>query len=218
MLPLVICVFLAAQPIVQLILGDKFAQAAPLLQLLSLLWGVTFFSVLCNKVLNASNHQTLAAIAVAICLALNLLLDFILIPLFGYMGAAVATLAAEGVLLLVAFRFVSTHVCGVTLRRVVPKPLAAALTAMLSGPSAYGSQPCQPSLALTGATSGRRPTAWDAGGLRTDFPWVWGQEQILPKIQFFVADKGLLACSMRSSVRLAGRGDRTEDPTKPNRA
>lgn len=131
-LPLTLVVFLLAQPIVLLLLGNKFAQAVPLLQLLSLVWGVTFFSVLCNKALNASNHQALATVAVGICLAVNLLLDLMLIPLFGYLGAAMATLAAEVVLLLASFYFIaSRRVCRVSLRHVVPKPLLAASTATL---------------------------------------------------------------------------------------
>jgi O-antigen/teichoic acid export membrane protein len=124
-LPAILVVSLLAQPIVVLILGRPFGEAAPLLRLFSLLWGVTFFSVLCNKVLNAANHQTRATVAVAACLAVNVVLDLILIPRLGYMGAAIATLAAETVLLVLGGYFVARYVCPLPAARVTARPLGA---------------------------------------------------------------------------------------------
>ena len=79
-------VFFDAEGIVVLLLGKNFASTGGLLQLFCLVWGVSFFSVLCDKVLNASSHQRLATIATACCVAVNLALDPALIPSFGYMG------------------------------------------------------------------------------------------------------------------------------------
>jgi O-antigen/teichoic acid export membrane protein len=130
-LPLMLVVFVGADEIVALLLGKNFASSCRLLQLFSLVWGVSFFSVLCNKVLNASNHQRLATIATACCVAVNLALDLALIPSFGYTGAAVATLCAETVLLVVGFRFVSTRICRVTVVSVLWKPAFAGASAAL---------------------------------------------------------------------------------------
>jgi O-antigen/teichoic acid export membrane protein len=130
-LPLMLVVFVGADDIVALLLGKNFASSGGLLQLFCLVWGVSFFSVLCNKVLNAANHQRLATIATACCVAVNLALDLALIPTFGYMGAAVATLCAETVLLVVGFRFVSTRICRVTVVSVLWKPAFAGASAAL---------------------------------------------------------------------------------------
>ena len=81
--------------------------------------------------LNAANHQRLATIATACCVAVNLALDLALIPPFGYMGAAVATLCAETVLLVVGFRFVSTRICRVAVVSVLWKPAFAGVSAAL---------------------------------------------------------------------------------------
>jgi O-antigen/teichoic acid export membrane protein len=124
-LPLILAVSLAADPIVRLLLGNKFAEGGPLLQLFSLVWGLTFFSVLCNKVLNAADRQGLATLASAACLGVNVVLDVALIPYFGYMGAAAATAAAELALLVVSLRLVSRHVCRTVPAAVLAKPLFA---------------------------------------------------------------------------------------------
>jgi O-antigen/teichoic acid export membrane protein len=129
-LPLILVVFLAADPIVRLLLGKKFAEGGPLLQLFSLVWGLTFFSVLCNKVLNAAGRQGLATLASAACLGVNVVLDIALIPYFGYMGAAAATAAAEFALLVVSLRMVSRHVCRTVPASVLAKPLFAFVLAL----------------------------------------------------------------------------------------
>lgn len=132
-LPLIFIVYLGADQIVPLILGDNFSQATPLMQLLTLVWGVMFFSILCNKTLNASNHQKFATLATGICLSVNVVMDLILIPFFGYMGAGMATLTGEIVLLVVSFGFVSRHVCTISLGKVVLRPLIASLIAAGTG-------------------------------------------------------------------------------------
>lgn len=57
---------------------------------------------------------------------------------------------------------------------------------------------------------------WSADGLPVTLGAL-GCPRIPRKSQFFVAVKGLLACSMRSSARLEWCRDWTAGPTKPNR-
>jgi O-antigen/teichoic acid export membrane protein len=130
-LPLMLVVFVCAEGIVVLVLGKNFASSGGLLQLFCLVWGMSFFSVLCNKALNAANHQRLATIATAYCVAVNIVLDLALIPPFGYTGAAVATLCAEAVLLVAGLYFLSTRICRVAVVSVLWKPAFAGASGAL---------------------------------------------------------------------------------------
>jgi O-antigen/teichoic acid export membrane protein len=132
-LPLTLTVTILAEPIVVLILGAGFASAAPLLQLMSLVWAATFFSVLCNKVLNAANHQHLATVATAVCLAATVALDLLLIPRLGTLGAGLATLVGELVVFLTSLYFVvSRRLCAMPPLTVFAKPLLASLVAAVA--------------------------------------------------------------------------------------
>lgn len=132
-LPLIFTAFMASDKIITLILGSNFTHAAPLMQLLTLAWGFMFFSVLCNKILNATNHQRFTTIAVGICLLVNVIMDLITIPYLGYLGAGISTLISEIVLFTLSYSFISKHVCDMSLGKVVFKPLVAALVAALMG-------------------------------------------------------------------------------------
>lgn len=138
-LPFIFTIFMASDWIITLILGSNFSHAAPLMQLLTLAWGFMFFSVLCNKILNATNHQRFATIAIGICLLVNVIMDLISIPYLGYFGAGISTLVSEIVLFILSYSFISKYVCNMSLGKVVFKPLVAALAAAVPGVMLGGS-------------------------------------------------------------------------------
>jgi len=125
--PLMIFIIFFSKRIVSLVLGKSFIEVAPALQVFSLVFGLMLLSGLFIKVLNAFDKQVLAAKAVAVCLAINVGLDIILIKFFGYFGAVIATLVAEASLCVIAYRFVSRHVGLLPFSRVMPKPLLCGL-------------------------------------------------------------------------------------------
>jgi O-antigen/teichoic acid export membrane protein len=110
-LPVVLITVIFAGHIVHFFLGEKFSAAIPLMRVLVFLLGFRFLSILCTKILNASNQQTRATYASGISLAVNVVLDIILIYSFGYMGAAVATLVSEMLLLGMSLMYVNRYVC-----------------------------------------------------------------------------------------------------------
>ena len=126
-IPLVAGLILFAENVIRLILGEDFLQAVPALMLLSLVWGAMFFSDLFIKFLHASNKQVLATKSVAICLIVTVFMDVILIYAFGYFGAVITTLLAEIILTAITYYFVSKTVGSINWRRVLPKPLIAAV-------------------------------------------------------------------------------------------
>jgi O-antigen/teichoic acid export membrane protein len=126
-IPLMMIMISFSNIIIRLVLGENFIQAVPVLQVFSIVWGIMFFNELFTKFLNASNKQVLAAKAMAICLAVNVILDVILIYLFGYFGAVIATLLAETSLSIAAYLFISKTMGTISWKKVLPKPLLAAL-------------------------------------------------------------------------------------------
>jgi O-antigen/teichoic acid export membrane protein len=86
--------FLAA-PLVELLFGADYAGAAPVLQVLS--WSATLvvLRVTFRQALAASGRQRLDLICATVATAINIGLNLVFIPVFGIVGAAVATLVSE---------------------------------------------------------------------------------------------------------------------------
>jgi O-antigen/teichoic acid export membrane protein len=113
--------------VIRVVLGKDFIQSIPVLQVFSIVWGIMFFNELFTKFLNASNRQILATKAMAICLTVNVILDVVLIYFFGYFGAVFATLLAETSLSIAAYLFISRTMAAISWKKVLPKPLLAAV-------------------------------------------------------------------------------------------
>ena len=126
-IPLVIIMISFSDIVIRLVLGENFIRAIPVLKVFSIVWGIMFFSELFRKFLNASNRQVLATKAMAICLAVNIILDVVLIYLFGYFGAVIATLLAEISLSIASYYFISRTMGAISWGKVFPRPLLVAL-------------------------------------------------------------------------------------------
>jgi O-antigen/teichoic acid export membrane protein len=126
-IPLAMIMISLSDMLIRVVLGKDFIQSIPVLQVFSIVWGIMFFNELFTKFLNASNKQVLATKAMAVCLVVNVILDVILIYLFGYFGAVIATLLAETSLSIAAYFFISRTMGVISWKKVLPKPLLAAL-------------------------------------------------------------------------------------------
>lgn len=90
-LPLALLFLISARPLLGLLYGQAFSSGATALQILA---GAQLFSVAAGSVgliLNMTGHERLTGAGIAISVAVNLLLNAILIPFWGITGAAVAT-------------------------------------------------------------------------------------------------------------------------------
>lgn len=97
----VIAVSLAARPALSLFFGEEFAGAAAALQVLMIAAGANFLNRGYRQVLLALGRNRDDFMSTAVGTACNLTAKLALIPFFGFMGAAFATLIGEVVLLLV---------------------------------------------------------------------------------------------------------------------
>lgn len=112
-LPLIIAFGFFAEPIIRLVLGPKFLPAAWVMSVLGGALALLFISTLMERMLIAHGRQTASSVLTAISVAILVVLDIVLIPVHGALGAAVATLAAEGALVAIYHVYI--------VRRVSPR-------------------------------------------------------------------------------------------------
>ncbi len=104
-----------ADRIIVLIFGDEYAPAAGALKILVWSAAIIFIGTVQTHTTRASNHQNFTAKVVASSAALNVVLNFVLIPKYSLYGAAFATIASE----LFTFMFHSIYLT----RKMVAPPI-----------------------------------------------------------------------------------------------
>ncbi len=94
-MPLCMGLTVVADKVVLLIFGPEFEAAVIVMRILSWVLMFMFPSALAAFVAVAVNRQVYLLKTLGVCIGLNVVLDFLLIPSMGYYGPCVATLAAE---------------------------------------------------------------------------------------------------------------------------
>lgn len=109
--------------LIELVYGKTYGEAGPLLAVLIFSAAIIMPSTVCGTVIRAIGRQTVSAWVTGLGAVLNILLNLMLIPYWGALGAAWATLATEGFVLVVYFgmirRFVGPVGEWITLMRLV---------------------------------------------------------------------------------------------------
>jgi O-antigen/teichoic acid export membrane protein len=108
-LPIATGIALIANKLIPLIYGESFAISALALQII--IWSLIFGSLnsVFGHLLVSIGKQKLFAASGAICAAVNVVLNFILIPSLSFIGASIATTTTNMVQLTVTFYFVSKY-------------------------------------------------------------------------------------------------------------
>ena len=96
---------LLAKPIIELVYGAQYAGSVLPFQLLIWNVAVLYVDLIFPQLLNAANRQKLYAAAVTVGAAVNMLFNFLLIPRYGMIGAAIATILAEASVFFLAYAF-----------------------------------------------------------------------------------------------------------------
>lgn len=125
-LPLPILIIFASNFIISILYGNSFIAASLSLSILS--WTIAFLFLISLQtfVITAKGRQVLNTISAGICFLINFLLDIILVPKYGYLGASYATLISYILLFAVSFYFVSKTVGVPPIGKILPKPLLSA--------------------------------------------------------------------------------------------
>ncbi len=122
-LPIAMCITLLSDKIILLIYKAPFAESATVLQIL--IWVLVFISLhyVLTNILISIEKQKLYMICTGLCAIVNLTLNFILIPILSYNGAAIATVATNVVLFMASFYFVSKHLFILPIHKLIVKPV-----------------------------------------------------------------------------------------------
>jgi len=107
--PLSLGIITLAEPIILHLYKPTFAPSIPVLQILmvSLIFG--YLGFITTALINATNHQKVQTTLVGAALAVNLTLNFLLLPRYGIVGAALAALGSNVTLCLTGYYFSSRY-------------------------------------------------------------------------------------------------------------
>jgi O-antigen/teichoic acid export membrane protein len=125
-LPLGVGATFLAEPILVVVFGPDYAPGAPALRLLGWSAALTVLRGTFRQGLLAAGHQKLDLGCSTFSVALNVGLNFLLIPTYGIFGAAGATLVSEGAWLAIAIYLFRGHVMSVSLLPLLWRPMIGA--------------------------------------------------------------------------------------------
>jgi O-antigen/teichoic acid export membrane protein len=108
--PVSVGIFVLAHPLTPLLLGHSFLASEPAMRILALALGIAFVNNAFIGALNASDRQSSFSWAAGWSVIANVVLNLILIPLFGYQGASWATVMTELVLGIVGWILTARYV------------------------------------------------------------------------------------------------------------
>lgn len=120
-------IFALSGKIVSLLYGEEYASTAVVLTILSGYLFLRFANVISGFALSSINRQGSRVVSQGIAALINIILNFILIPVYGFVGAAVATLITEILLFSEYLFFVSRYGLGIRFARLFIRPVVAAL-------------------------------------------------------------------------------------------
>jgi O-antigen/teichoic acid export membrane protein len=144
-LPALAFTVVTADPVVDLLFGDEFERAAPALPILmGAFIAVSFWQLALNVIIVVGLERRLVVLA-ALGLVVNVVLNLIFIPPFGFLAAAWITVATET---LVAVLALATILRALELRLSVNRPLRAVAAAVAMGLATFGLSEAGASLAV----------------------------------------------------------------------
>jgi O-antigen/teichoic acid export membrane protein len=126
-IPIGVGTFLLAPRIVLFVYGEGFANAAIALKILIWAEVIVFVNYLGGHLLNIIDRQKTYTKIIGITVGLNIVLNFILIPKYTYIGAGVATLLSETLIFILIYRSIRKYVLKINLWSTVWRPILAAM-------------------------------------------------------------------------------------------
>jgi O-antigen/teichoic acid export membrane protein len=103
--PLSFGLMAVAHPVIVRLYGEQFLPSIPVLRILLVSLIFSYLSIITGALLNATGRQSIQTVLVGIALVCNVLLNIILIPKYGIVGAAMAALIGNIVLWTLGFYF-----------------------------------------------------------------------------------------------------------------
>ena len=109
-IPLVPGIIIIADKIILFFSGDEFINAIPALKILAVDAGLLFLNIFLAGLFGATNNQNKLVYIQILGLAINVILNLILIPPYAHIGASYATVFTEIVVLIICLTYAVTHI------------------------------------------------------------------------------------------------------------
>lgn len=126
-LPSAIGCFVLAKEFITLFYGSEYANSIIAFQILAFFIPVRILNSITGTLLSSINKQNLRMIGVLVGAFFNILINLVLIPLFSYVGASIATVLSELLLYLVFIYFINKYHSRINSGKYVIKPLVASI-------------------------------------------------------------------------------------------
>ena len=126
-LPMALGAILLADKIILLIYGSEFAEAALVIRVLGLYVPLRFISHSTGWMLASINREPLRTLSAGITIGINIILNIILIPKLGIIGAGIATVISQTILFTLYFYFVARFFHRLPLHKMLVKPCISSL-------------------------------------------------------------------------------------------
>jgi len=126
-IPITIGTLLLSSKIIFLIYGAEFVESTTVLQILICSLIFTSINSVLSNLLVSIDKQKLHTYCAGLCAIVNVTLNFVLIPVLSFNGAAIATLVTNAVLFIASFYFVSKHLQVLPIHKIMIKPVFSGL-------------------------------------------------------------------------------------------
>ena len=103
---LTVAVFFSAKEIILLLYGERFINSVPALKCIIFMLPFMFINFIFVYVLTIKKKQNIMAVYSFLCIFINIGVNLLLIPSYGYIGAAISTVLTEMVLALLYINYI----------------------------------------------------------------------------------------------------------------
>ena len=115
--------FIFSDKIILIIYGTAYIPSIAALQTLIFVIPIIFITNLFGNLLGAINRQRILIIITGISALFNVVLNYILIPKFSYIGASVATVVTEGLVFILMFYYISKYFLRISIKENISKTI-----------------------------------------------------------------------------------------------
>jgi O-antigen/teichoic acid export membrane protein len=125
--PIAMGCFVLADKFIALFYGDQFSASIIAFQILAFFIPLRWVSSITGTLLTSINRQSLRTVSVGLIALFNIILNALMIPYLGYIGASIATVLSEVFLYFVFIYFINKYYKRMELHKHFIKPLIASL-------------------------------------------------------------------------------------------
>ena len=125
--PIAMGCFVLADKFIALFYGDQFSASIIAFQILAFFIPLRFVSSITGTLLTSINRQSIRTVSVGLIALFNIILNALMIPYLGYIGASIATVLSEVFLYFVFIYFINKYYKRMELHKHFIKPLIATL-------------------------------------------------------------------------------------------